>query len=234
MKCMYVACVQPEFVLRCCLNLRSCFLRPSDQIMWKLWFSLHETLYPARCLYWERELYIYFCKFIFSSHCFLSFHRPSFPAVTSRTFRSRTSCLQEGDNLVFCYISSGPDIFGYMRGKKRIMKSTLLKCLITTWFTHWAFGAAWSFCFVINVAEIICVQNKRLCCEQKLFPLVVRWTNMQSLNYSLCYVLLTGWEMCHTRVVFQGLYKLEGLKVVAELAPTVVGLPNLFFDESAT
>lgn len=42
--------------------------------------------------------------------------------------------------------------------------------------------------------------------------------------------------MCHTRVVFQGLYKLEGLKVVvvAELAPTVVGLPNLFFDESAT
>lgn len=231
MKCMYVAWVRAQMLFKSAFL----FFTSSDQIMWKLRFSLHETLYPARCLYWERALYIYFCKFIFSSHCFLSFHRPSFPAVTSRTFRSRTSCLQEGDNLVFCYISSGPDIFGYER-KKRIMKSTLLKCLITTWFTHWAFGAAWSFCFVINVAEMINLQNKRLCCEQKLFPLVVRWTNMQSLNYSLCYVLLTGWEMCHTRVVFQGLYKLEGLKVVvvAELAPTVVGLPNLFFDESAT
>lgn len=140
---MHVCCLCPAWVCAQML-FKSAFLffTSSDQIMWKLRFSLHETLYPAHCLYWERELYIYFCKFIFSSHCFLSFHRPSFPAVTSRTFRSRTSCLQEGDNLVFCYISSGPDIFGYMRGKKRIMKSTLLKCLITTWFTHRAFGAA--------------------------------------------------------------------------------------------
>lgn len=233
---MHVCCLCPAWVCAQML-FKSAFLffTSSDQIMWKLRFSLHETLYPARCLYWERELYIYFCKFIFSSHCFLSFHRPSFPAVTSRTFRSRTSCLQEGDNLVFCYISSGPDIFGYMRGKKTDNEEHIAEM-----FDYHMIHSSSIWCCVefllCDVAEMINLQNKRLCCEQKLFPLVVRWTNMQSLNYSLCYVLLTGWEMCHTRVVFQGLYKLEGLKVVvvAELAPTVVGLPNLFFDESAT
>lgn len=59
------------------------------------------------------------------------------------------------------------------------------------------------------------------CAVSRNSSLVVRWTNMQpSLNYSMCYLLLTEWEMCHIRVVFQGLYKLEGLKVVvvAELA----------------
>lgn len=59
------------------------------------------------------------------------------------------------------------------------------------------------------------------CAVSRNSSLVVCWTNMQpSLNYSVCYLLLTEWEMCHIRVVFQGLYKLEGLKVVvvAELA----------------
>lgn len=59
------------------------------------------------------------------------------------------------------------------------------------------------------------------CAVSRNSSLVVHWTNMQlSLNYSVCYLLLTEWDMCHIRVVFQGLYKLEGLKVVvvAELA----------------
>lgn len=115
-----------------CVNLRSCFLHSTKSCgncsVLPPW-----NLYPARCLYWERELYIYFCKFLFSSHCFLSFHWPSFPAVTSRTVRSHTSCLQKGEILVFCFIFLQVLIFLAMRGKKRIMKSTLLKCL---WLPH--------------------------------------------------------------------------------------------------
>lgn len=132
MKCMCCLCQTWVHAQTLCVNLCSCFLHSTKSCgncsVLPPW-----NLYPARCLYWERELYIYFCKFLFSSHCFLSFHWPSFPAVTSRTVRSHTSCLQKGEILVFCFIFLQVLIFLAMRGKKRIMKSTLLKCL---WLPH--------------------------------------------------------------------------------------------------
>lgn len=139
-----VACVKPEFMLRRCLNLRSCFLHSTKSCgncsVLPPW-----NLYLARCLYWERELYIYFCKFLCFPHIVSSaFIGQASPAVTSRTVRSHTSCLQKGDILVFCFIFLQVLIFLVMRGEKTDNEEHIAEMFViaTQWFTHWAFGAA--------------------------------------------------------------------------------------------
>lgn len=105
-----------------------------DQIMWKLFGSPSMKLVSARCLYWERELYIYFCKFL---SVFLTlFPQLSLAKLPRCHFQdcpvSYFLLAERRYSSVLFYISSGPDIFGYERGK-RIMKSTVLKCL---WLPH--------------------------------------------------------------------------------------------------
>lgn len=133
MKCMCCLCQTWVHAQTLCLNLRSCFLHSTKSCgncsvlpPWNLYLLV---------VFIEKGsfIFIFVNFFLFSSHCFLSFHWPSFPAVTSRTVRSHTSCLQKGDILVFCFIFLQVLIFLVMRGGKRIMKSTVLKCL---WLPH--------------------------------------------------------------------------------------------------
>lgn len=134
MKCMCCLCQTWVHAQTLCLNLRSCFLHSTKSCgncsVLPPW-----NLYPARCLYRERELYIYFCKFL---SVFLTlFPQLSLAKLPRCHFQdcpvSYFLLAERRYSSVLFYISSGPDIFDYERGKKRIMKSTLLKCL---WLPH--------------------------------------------------------------------------------------------------
>lgn len=131
-----------------CLNLRSCVLHLSDQIMWKLLGS--PTMKPCILLtvFIEKGSFI-FLYISFFLTWFPQFSLTKLPCCHFQDFPVLYFLLAERRRLVLTYssvlfsTSSGPDIFGYMKKKKNIMKSTLLKCLIASkWFTHWASGAA--------------------------------------------------------------------------------------------
>lgn len=81
------------------------------------------------------------------------------------------------------------------------------------------------------------MENKPLCCKQKLFSRSA--LNKHATVIELQCVLLAVDRMRYVPYTccFSGTLQIGGIKSCGcsgASAPTVVGLPNLFFDESAT
>lgn len=147
MKCMYVACVS---------NLSSCsdavfksaflfftFVRPNH--VETVRFSLHETLCPARCLYSERELSIYFCKFLsFFLTLFPQFSLTKLPRCHFQDFPVSYFLLAERRYSSVFFRAWYFWLYEERKKKKTDNEEHIAEMFLiaTKWFTHWAFGAA--------------------------------------------------------------------------------------------